>query len=250
LILDLEPGETLDSVRNGELLLVQRRSGYRFSVDAMLLASWAGRLSGKVVDLGTGCGVIPLLLASRGARSIVGVELQAPLYRLAARNVALNHLEDQIEIIQADLRELKGILPAGRISTVLSNPPYVASRSGHVNPMYEKAIARHELTCSLPELAAAARHLLKNGGSFKLIFPARRLVELLGVLERFALTPKRMRLVYPVPSRPAKMVLMESTKGGGDVLQVLPPLYLYDEAGAATREAQEILVGGSARSDR
>jgi release factor glutamine methyltransferase len=124
----LQPGETLDAVYRGELLLIQRRDGYRFSIDPLLLAAFAGRCRGRVIDLGTGCGIVPLLLALRGVREVVGVELQAPLFQLAYRNVQLNRCEDRVQLVNADLRQLRGVLPAGVFDLATSNPPYIPSK--------------------------------------------------------------------------------------------------------------------------
>jgi len=243
------PGETLDSVFRGEVRLIQRRQGYRFSVDALLLAAFAGKPKGGVVDLGTGCGVISLLLARRGIRSIIAVELQAGLFELASRNVQLNNFADNVHVLNADLRQLRGVLPAGAFDLVLSNPPYIAKGTGNVNPVAEKALARHELACSLPEVASAAKYLLRDGGAFKLIFPSSRLAELLATLTRTGLAAKRMRLIHPFPDRPAKLVLLEAIKGAGDVLEALPPLVLFDASGDYSAEAQRILSDAQATLD-
>jgi tRNA1(Val) A37 N6-methylase TrmN6 len=246
----VDPEETLDSIGGDEVQVVQRREGYRFSVDAMLLADFAGRPKGRLVDLGTGCGIIPLLLAARSSSpELIGVELQEALYRIALRNVTLNGFDHRVRIVQSDFRHLKGLFPSDGFDLVLSNPPYVAVGAGNVNPTLERAVARHELTCTPPQLAAAARFLLRDGGSFKLIFPSQRLVDLLAALTGEGLEPKRMRLVHPVEFRPAKLVLVEAIKGGGADLETLPPLVLHEPSGTYTAEALEILGGGQQALD-
>lgn len=242
----LAPGETLDAICRGELQLIQRRAGYRFSVDAILVAAFAGHPRGKVVDLGTGCGVVALLLAKRGVRSVIGVELQPPLFELAWRNVQLNRCEDRVHIVNADLRELRGVLPGGTFDAVVSNPPYIAARSGKANPETEKAVARHELCCSVNDVTAAARWLLREGGSFRVIFPAPRLVGLLQSLSAAGLEPKRLRIVHTLASRPAKLVLVEAIKGAKVDLEVLPPLVLHEEDGGYTPEMQRLLSSAGA----
>lgn len=233
--------ETIDGICRGEVLVIQRRSGYRFAVDAMLLASFAGTPRGRVVDLGTGCGIVSLILASRGARPITAVEIQPPLATLAMRNVALNRRGEDVQVLHGDLRDLKGRLPGSWFDLVVSNPPYVPLQAGHVNPGSERAIARHEVSCTPKDLAATARFLLKDGGSLKVIFPAPRLVELMQSCCEAGLEPRRMRLVHPVPSRPAKLVLFEAVKGRRGALEVLPPLHLFDAAGGRSQELVEIL---------
>lgn len=237
----LEQGETLDALFGGELHLIQRRRGYRFSVDPLLLAAWTGRPCERAVDFGAGCGILSLLLARRGCGSVVGVEVQQGLFELAVRNVALNRLSGRVELVRADFRELRGVLAPASFDLVASNPPYVAAGTGRMNAVDERAIARHELMGSLPELAVSARALLKHGGALKLVFPASRLPELIGACEAAGLTPRRMRLVFPVPKRPARMVLFEAVKGSSRAFEALPPLHLFSEPGAYTPEALEIL---------
>ena len=223
--------ESIDGVCRGEVLVIQRRGGYRFAIDAMLLAGFAGAPRGPVVDLGTGCGIIALLLAARGARSIVGVELQPALFQLAFRNVSLNRRSDQIRLLNADLRGLRGLLPAHAFDLVVSNPPYVALRAGRINPTSERAIARHEVACSPPDLAP-------------------RLLELVGALTAEGLEPRRLRMVHPVPGRPARMVLLEAVLGHKAALEVLPPLQLFDGSGGYTAEVLELLGDARPQVDR
>jgi tRNA1Val (adenine37-N6)-methyltransferase len=237
----LGDGETLDGVGRGEVLVIQRRGGYRFAVDALALAAFAGLPRGPVVDLGTGCGIVALLLASRGVRSVVGVELQASLFELAYKNVALNRRGDQVRIVRADLRQLRGVLPPRSFDLVVANPPYVPLKAGFVNPVSERAIARHEVACSPVEVAEAARYLLADGGALKVIFPSSRLAELVVTFAAAGLEARRMRLVHPVPNRPAKMVLLETVKGRKGALEVLPPLFLFDTSGAYSPDLKEIV---------
>lgn len=246
----LDEGETLDALFGGDLRLIQRRRGYRFSVDPLLLAAWTGRPGERAIDLGAGCGVLTLLLARRGWGSVVGIEVQQALFELAVRNVALNQLAARVEMVRADFRALRGRLPPASFDLVVSNPPYVAAGAGRTNAIDERAIARHELMGSLPELATSARGLLKDGGALKVVFPASRLSELFGVLGAAGLGPKRMRLVFPVPDRPARMVLFEAVKGSSSAFEALPPLYLFSEPGIYTPEAREILGEIQTRIDR
>jgi tRNA1Val (adenine37-N6)-methyltransferase len=219
------PGETLDAVE--EVRILQPRDGYRLSVDPLLLARFAcphpGALEGQVIDLGTGCGVIPLLLASRQVPS-VGLELQPRLADLARRNVRLNGRSGEVRIVRGDLRRADALFPAAAFRHVLCNPPFHRRPAGgHLSACPEKAIARHELTCTLEQVLGAAGHLLEPLGSLWLILPASRAAELLAGLARARLTPTALRFVHPRLDAPARRVLVRAVKHGKRVLEVLPP---------------------------
>ncbi|UCD84496.1 MAG: tRNA1(Val) (adenine(37)-N6)-methyltransferase, partial [Deltaproteobacteria bacterium] len=212
----LREDETLDQLLSGKLKIIQKKKGYRFSLDALLLTDFVRISRGdEVIDLGTGSGVIPLILAKKSpAKRIVGVEIQKELAEMALRNVQLNALEDKITILHRDLRKLPGELTAGSFALVLSNPPYRTGSSGRLNPNPEKAVARHELTCSLEELLKVAGYLLKPKGRLALIYSAPRLADLIAGLRKEKLEPKRLRLIHPDSDTKAKLVLIEASKGG------------------------------------
>lgn len=238
----MEPGvgldETLDAICAGSVRVLQRRRGYRFAVDSLLLGHFAGNPRGRVCDLGTGSGVIPLMVAHHAPQaSVVGIELQEALCRLARRNVTLNRAADRIEVVQADLRCLATVLAAESFDVVVSNPPYHPPLEGFVSPVFERALARHEITCSLADVVAGARYLLRANGRFKIVFPASRLGELVAELRTHGLEPKRLRLVHPRLSMDAKLVLCESVKGGRCELAVLPPLVLGVDADRCEMDA-------------
>lgn len=223
--------ETLDTFLNERIKVVQKKSGYRFSVDAILLSQFCRiRKDEKVIDLGTGCGILPLLLSHQtNAHSFVGVEIQAGLAELAKRNVLLNRLQDRISILQNDFRKLKTIFPPGSFQVVLSNPPYRKYRTGRVNPIQEKAIARHEIRGTLEDLISAASYLLQPKGRCYVIFPAPRSIDLLLALRNRKLEPKRLQFVYPRPHEEANFILTESIKASGVELRVMDPLILQSE---------------------
>lgn len=241
LAVDLGPDETLDSVLRGRVRLVQRRKGYRFAVDPLLLAAFAGRARGPVADLGTGCGVLALLLAARGAGEVVAVEVQPALAELAERNVAINGAQARVRVLRADLRALRGLLPRGTFGLVVSNPPYVPLGAGNLSPAGEKALARHQLACTPDDLARAARFLLADGGALAVVYPAAQLTELLTAVVGAGLEPKRLRLVHPLPDRPARLALLEAVKGAGAVLEVLPPLFLFSSPGVVSPECERVV---------
>lgn len=220
--------ESLDTFFDRRIQILQKKRGYRFSVDAILLAQFSRiRKNEKVIDLGTGCGILPLLLSHQTkARSFVGVEIQEGLAELAKRNVLLNRLEDRISILQNDFRKLKTTFPPESFDVVLSNPPYRKYRTGRMNPTQEKAIARHELQGTLEDLVSIASYLLPPKGRCYVIFPALRTVDLLIVLRSQRLEPKRLQFVHPHFGEDAKFILSESIKESGVELKVMEPLIL------------------------
>ena len=221
--------ETLSSLSIGNLQLLQAENGYRYSLDPIVLARFVktGK-RGSIVDLGAGCGVLPLLLAKLSdAEEIIGVEVQPEMADRATRNVELNSLSDRVRILSGDIRMIRDIFPAGCFDLVVSNPPYRQLKSGKIAPNDERAAARHELAGGLADFVGAASWLLKNGGNFTLIYLPERLPELMAKMTACGIEPKRMRMVHPRQGDAAKMVLLEGYKGGRPGLQVENPLYIY-----------------------
>jgi tRNA1Val (adenine37-N6)-methyltransferase len=217
--------ETLDSFLNGELRIIQSRRGYRFSVDALLLAEFVSiKAEDFVVDLGAGCGIISLFLAVRKKPGfIVGIELQQQLASQAQRNIALNELGEKITVIRGDLRRLP--LAGGVADVVVCNPPFRQARSGRINPAAIKAIARHEISATPDAILAAGKALLKRGGRLALIYPATRLTEILTRMRAEGLEPKRLQIIFPDSASQAKLALIEGRLQGRSGLKILPPLF-------------------------
>lgn len=227
----LLPGESVDELAAPGLTIIQGRDGYRFSLDPVLLCAFAN-LSPKerVADLGTGSGVIPLLLAKAGkGREFVGIELQHEAADRAARSVALNGLEESIGIVCADVRKLPAELTAGSFDAVMSNPPYRRPGTGRVAPGAERGAARHELAGGLADFLRAAAFLLDNRGKFFVVYLAERLAELLDEMRTCRLEPKRLRLVHSRAGEPAKLVMVEGRKNARPGLTVEAPLVVYQE---------------------
>lgn len=238
----LNADETLDNLILGGLKLIQPQEGYRFSLDAVLLAHFP-ELTGVelVVDLGTGSGVIPLLLTVRAPQvKIIGVELQDGMVDRARRSVRINGLQDRIEILHADIREIDKSLPGGKAALVVSNPPFWRKGEGHVNRHPEQAVARHELQLNLEELVSQAAYLLAPEGKLVFIQRAARLEESLEKLRRSHLIPTRLRMVHARLDRPAGLVLLEAVKSRRGRLTILPPLIIYAQAGIYSPEIQAI----------
>lgn len=227
------------------LTLHQNPNGYRFALDAFLLADFVpSQTTGPIIDLGTGCGVVACLLARRfpGA-SIVGLELQASLAVVAQWNVARNALAPKVSIVQADMRGAAACLAPASFAAVVCNPPYRAVGRGRLNPVSEKAIARHEVAVTLCEVVQAARRLLVRRGRLLLVYHPSRLAELCSRLEAADLNPCRLRFVHPSREAPATMVLVEALRGGRDALEVLPPLVVYQATNVYSAEMQAVFQG-------
>lgn len=221
---------TRDAFFGGRLRVAQSRLGYRFSIDAVILAHFV-RLRGaeRVLDLGTGCGIIPLMLAFRHPRVRVwGVEIQAELAALAAANVAANRLDERIVIIADDMRHLTATVTGGVMDVVVCNPPFRRSGTGRLNPSGQRAVARHEIDIGLPDILKVARRMVKTGGRLVVIQAAERLGELVWHLRSLGIEPKRLRTVHADGRREAKRVLLEGRLGGGTGLKIMPPLFLND----------------------
>lgn len=226
----LRPGERLDDLLVSNLHIIQDTSAFCFSMDAVLLAHFATLRSGdRVVDLGTGTGIIPLLLTTRSPRlSILGVELQAEVAERAGRSVTFNGLQERISIVQGDLRQIGELLPGYRANLITCNPPYLPLGEGQVSLSDGQALARHEVCCQLQDVARAAAYLLGTGGRFALVHRPHRLAEMFFWLNQYRLEPKRLRLVHPRIGTEPNMVLLESVRDARPGLRILPPLYVYE----------------------
>lgn len=234
---------TTDSFFNGGVRLRQHRRGYRFSIDALILAGCLNPRPGDtLVDLGTGCGIIPIVLAFRrpGVR-VWGVEVQAPLAALAVENVSANGMQAQVGILAADLRDIGAEAFGGPVDWIVSNPPYRRERSGRVNPDDQRALARHEIAMTLADLVAAARRMLKTGGRLVVIYAAERIAELLVQMRSERIEPKWLRGIHSDRKSNARLVLVEGVKNGGPGVALAPPLTVYDENGNYTQEICQLL---------
>ena len=231
---------TQDSFFNGRLRLKQHRSGYRYSIDAVILASCVHPKPGEtVVDLGTGCGVIPLILAFRhpGLR-IWGIELQASMAAVAQENVRDNNLTSAVTVVCADMRNVRPASVGAPVDIVVSNPPYRRGRSGRVNPDMQRALARHEIAVTLPDVIRVSRRLLKTGGRLIMIYTAVRSAELLCQMRAERIEPKRLRSIHSSDRHDASLVLVEGIREGRPGLAIAPPLTVYAGDGSYTPDVQ------------
>ncbi len=217
--------ETVDELRDYDLRIIQPRHGYRFSVDPLLLCDFAGTCRGEVIDLGTGCGVMALIMARKAPDSrITGVEFREESARLAGRNGALNGLLPQVTIIHADILQLKERFPVSSFELVLANPPFRRAGSGKISPCAGRDTARHESTATLEDFLSAAKYLVKPAGRICFIYHVSRLSELVARAYQLNLGLLRLRFVHGGGEDPARMVLLELVKGRNGELTVLPPL--------------------------
>ncbi|WP_123042672.1 tRNA1(Val) (adenine(37)-N6)-methyltransferase [Cohnella candidum] len=241
----LQPGERLDHLLTQELKIIQSPEVFSFSMDAVLLARFAGLPpKGKVLDLCTGNGVIPLLLSTRTEASIDGVEIQPRLADMAKRSVALNRLEGKIRILEADLRtwSQEGAV-GGAYDAVTVNPPYMPKGTGEHKENPHLAMARHEIGCTLDEVVAACSRAVRKGGRVSVVHRPARLVDILESMRKHRLEPKRIRFVHPRKGSEANMVLVEASKDGRPEVRLLPPLVVYEDGGGYTGELLDVFYG-------
>jgi tRNA1Val (adenine37-N6)-methyltransferase len=232
--------ETLDTFYSGRILVLQKRKGYRFSVDAPLLADFIRtEASDELLELGTGNGIISLLLSIKPFKAITAVEIQTSLADLARRNVKLNNLEEKIQIIEEDLR---AFWPEKKFDVVFSNPPYIKKETGYLSPSAEKSVAKHELKCNINDIVKKTQELLKEEGRANFIYPVNRKDDFRRVLKAHSLEIKTMRFILPRKGTPPNLFLVEvgfSSQGP----ELLPPFILYDDQGEYTPEANKVFQG-------
>jgi tRNA1(Val) A37 N6-methylase TrmN6 len=222
--IELLPGESIDNFMDGRLKLIQSKTGYRFSIDAILLSEFVTIKKGDTVaDLGIGCGIIPLLLFLRRPLGYAfGLEIQDLLADQTARNIKLNKLTQKMSVIHGDIRTPP--VKPGAADVVICNPPYRKKESGRINPNRQRAIARHEIMASLDDILAAAEYILNPGGRLAMIYPSERLADLMLRMRGSGMEPKRLRIIYPGMEFEAKLAMVEAYRGGKSGLKILPPL--------------------------
>ena len=242
MITDLMENERLDDLQRNGLKIIQKTDGFCFGMDAVLLSGFASVKPGeRALDLGTGTGIIPLLLSAKTKGDhFTGLEIQTEIMKMAQRSVALNGLEEKIDIIQGDIKEASRIFGAASFDVVTSNPPYMNDAHGLKNPGDVKAISRHEVLCTLEDVVREGTKALKPGGRFYMVHRPHRLAEIITVMRQYKLEPKRMKFVHPFADKDANMVLIEAVRGGGAWLKLEPPVIVYKEPGVYTDEIYEI----------
>ncbi len=242
---ELKPGERIDLLVSKQLRIIQNPAAFCFSIDAVLLAHFAWVKPGDLVcDLGTGTGVIPLLLSAISrADHIYGLEIQPEMADMARRSVLLNGLDDKITIETGDLREAVLRYGSSRFDLVATNPPYHRLRRGELNQTDAQTLARHEVLCTLEDVVTAGSQIVKSRGRFALVHRPERLTDILLAMRQRQLEPKRLQLVHPRAGEPASILLVEAVKDGRPGLSVLPPLCVYEADGTYTAALRDIYFG-------
>ena len=238
--------ERLDYLLAEELRIIQSPTVFSFSLDAVLLANfvYVQIQKGKIIDLCSGNGVIPLLLSTRTKANITGVEIQERLYDMAVRSIKYNELDDRLHMVHGDIKEMPEQLGHHQYDIVTCNPPYFQSASEEImNENEHLAIARHEILCNLEDVIRVSSQLLRNGGKAAFVHRPERLMDILTLMRTYRLEPKRLRFIYPKEGKEANTVLVEGTKDGKNGIKLLPPLFVYNQDNEYTEEMKEILYG-------
>lgn len=237
----LKESERLDELQRNGYQIIQSPDKFCFGMDAVLLSGFAQvKPGGLVLDLGTGTGIIPILLeAKTPAAHLTGLEIQEESADMARRSVELNGLSGKIEIVTGDIREADRLFQSASFDVVTSNPPYMIDDHGLKNPEAPKAIARHEVCCTLEDVVRAGAKLLKPGGHFYMVHRPFRLAEIITVMTAYGLEPKRLRLVYPFADKEPNMLLIEGVRGGRPRMTVEKPLIIFEKPGCYTAEIRE-----------
>ncbi len=240
--IDLKEHERIDELHRNGYRIIQRENAFCFGMDAVLLSGFAAVKPGeKALDLGTGTGIIPILLeAKTEGRHFTGLEIQEEMAEMASRSVKLNGLEEKIDIITGDIKEAGRIFGGASFDVVTTNPPYMNDSHGLKNPELPKAIARHEVLCTLEDVVREGAHVLRPGGRFYMVHRPHRLIEIITALTKYRLEPKRMKMVHPFVDKEANMVLIEAVRGGRSMIKVEKPLIVYREQGIYTDEIYDI----------
>lgn len=240
--INLKEQERIDELQRNGYRIIQNPGRFCFGMDAVLLSGFATARKGEqVLDLGTGTGIIPILMeAKTPADHLTGLELQEDSADMARRSVELNQLSGKIDIITGDIKEADTYFTSASFDVITCNPPYMIDHHGLINHDSPKAIARHELKCTLEDVVKSASLLLKTGGHFYLVHRPFRLAEIIVTLTKYKLEPKRMRLVYPFVDKEPNMVLLEAVKGGKPRMTVESPLIVFQEPGVYMPEITEL----------
>ena len=239
---EIKENEIVDDLQRNGYQIIQKKDGFCFGMDAVLLSGFAQVRKGeRAIDLGTGTGIIPILLEAKyEGEHHIGLEIQAEVAEMAARSVRLNHLEERVSIVQGDIKEAAKLFGRAQFDVVTSNPPYMNDAHGLKNPDLPKAIARHEVMCTLDDVVREAAGLLKPGGRFYMVHRPHRLIEIVTALTKYKLEPKRMKMVHPFVDKEANMVLIEAVRGGKSMIKVEAPIIVYKEQGVYTDEIYDI----------
>lgn len=238
----IKENERIDDLQRNGYGIIQKKDGFCFGMDAVLLSGFARVKKGeRAIDLGTGTGIIPILLEAKNeGKEYIGLEIQEDMADMAFRSVVFNHLEEKISVVKGDIKEAGKLFGKSTFDVVTSNPPYMNDAHGLKNPDLPKAIARHEVLCTLEDVVREAAGLLKPGGRFYMVHRPRRLIEIITMFTKYKLEPKRMKMVHPFVDKEANMVLIEAVRGGGSMMIVEAPVIVFKEPGVYSDEICDV----------
>ncbi|WP_195926860.1 tRNA1(Val) (adenine(37)-N6)-methyltransferase [Sarcina ventriculi] len=238
----VKDGETLDDLQLKDICIIQKREGFRFGIDAVLLANFANvKKRHKVMDLCTGTGIVPFIIkGKKEPEKIVGLEIQNKFVEMANRSIKINGFNDTMEFLHGDLKDKELLKSIGRFDVVTVNPPYKLEKSGIVNPNDKYAIARHEVMCNLDNVIEACRIVLKDNGRLYMVHRPERLADIFCIMRKYKIEPKRVQMVHPNTKKPANILLVEGQRDGGAYLKWEPPIYVYNDDGSFSKEINEI----------
>lgn len=234
--------ETLDDLQLKGIHIIQKKNGFRFGIDAVLLANFAEvKRNHSIMDLCTGTGIVPFIIkGKKDPKHILGIEIQEEFVEMANRSVKINNLYDQIEFINGDLKDKKLLKSLGRFDIVTVNPPYKLNNAGILNDEDKRTIARHEIMCNLEDVIEASRLLLKDNGKLYMVHRPERLADIFCLMRKYRIEPKRVKMIHPNIKKAANIVLIEGQRDGGAFLKWETPLYVYDDNGKYSDEINEI----------
>ncbi len=241
--MNLLENERIDDLEYKGLKIIQNKNGFCFGIDSVLLSDFAKNIkkNAKVVDIGTGTGIISILLSKKANLSkIYGIEIQDEVADMAKRSVYLNNLNDKIEIINTNIKDIFNILNPNEFDVIVTNPPYMKMNTGAINEEKKKLISRHEVECTLEDIIRISYKLLKSNGEFYMVHRAERIVDILFYLRQYKIEPKILRFIQPNLNKEPNLVLIKAVKNAGYQLNIKKPLIVYDEEGNYTDEILEI----------
>ena len=235
--------ERIDDLEFKGLKIIQNKDGFCFGIDSILLSDFAKEIKkgSKVIDLGTGTGIIGILLCMKTELSkIIGVEIQKEVYDMAKRSIKLNNLENKFEIINENIKNLENIIETGTFDAVVTNPPYKKIGTGLTNENKEKLISRHEITANLEDFIKVSYRMLKDKGTLYMVHRPDRMVDIIELLRKYKLEPKKIKFVYPNANKDANLILLKAVKNENPFLKIEKPLYVYNQNGEYTDEILKI----------
>ena len=240
--INLLEDESIDDLQLDNLFLIQKRHGFRFGVDAVLLSNFANvKNKHRVIDLCTGTGIIPFLIYGKyKPKEVIGIEIQENMVEMANRSSKYNEVENIVKFENADLKDMNFLKTLGTFDVLTVNPPYKLNNSGILNPDDKLAIARHEILCNLEDVIKAARRLLKDNGRMYMVHRPERLIDIFELMRKYKIEPKRVQMIQPNVNKAPNIVLVEGQRDGGAYLKWGAPLYVYNEDGTYTKEINKI----------